>query len=169
MIRQEDVYRIGRIGKPHGVKGEVSFQFDDDIFDRIDSDYLIIEIDGILVPFFMEEYRFRSDTLALVKFEGIDTQERAKELTNAEVFFPREHIGDEDTPLSWAAIVGFRLIDDATGDCVGRIASVDDSTQNILFELEDGKLIPASEDLITNVDTQKKAITIDLPEGILEL
>ena len=33
MIRKETVYRIGRIGKPHGVDGEVSFHFDDDVFD----------------------------------------------------------------------------------------------------------------------------------------
>ena len=106
MIRREDVYRIGKIGKPHGVKGEVSFQFDDDIFDRTDADFLILELDGILVPFFMEEYRFRSDSLALMKLEGIDTQERARELTNCEVFFPREQQDDEEN-LSWAAIIGF--------------------------------------------------------------
>jgi 16S rRNA processing protein RimM len=40
---------------------------------------------------------------------------------------------------------------------------------NILFELEDGKLIPASEELITNVDTKKQQIIVKLPEGILEL
>ena len=28
MIKPEDVYKIGRLGKAHGVKGEVSFQFD---------------------------------------------------------------------------------------------------------------------------------------------
>ena len=38
MIKPEEVYKIGRLGKAHGVKGEVSFQFDDDIFDRVDSD-----------------------------------------------------------------------------------------------------------------------------------
>ena len=78
MIKQEDVYKIGRLGKTHGVKGEVSFQFDDDIFDRVDAEYLVLEIDGILVPFFMEEYRFRSDTVCLVKFCDIDTQQRAQ-------------------------------------------------------------------------------------------
>ena len=51
MIKQEEVYRIGRLGKAHGVKGEVSFQFDDDIFDQIDADYLVLDIEGILVPF----------------------------------------------------------------------------------------------------------------------
>lgn len=40
MIRHEDVYRIGRIGKPHGVGGELSFMFDDDVFDRCDAEYL---------------------------------------------------------------------------------------------------------------------------------
>ena len=63
MIKQEEVYKIGRLGKSHGVKGEVSFQFDDDIFDRVDADYLVLDIDGILVPFFMEEYRFRNDSV----------------------------------------------------------------------------------------------------------
>jgi 16S rRNA processing protein RimM len=168
MIRREDVYRIGKIGKPHGVKGEVSFQFDDDIFDRTDADFLILELDGILVPFFMEEYRFRSDSLALMKLEGIDTQERARELTNCEVFFPREQQDDEEN-LSWAAIIGFTVINEQTNTPVGTIASVDDSTENVLFELEDGTLIPASEDLITNIDTKKRTITIDLPEGLLEL
>lgn len=168
MIRREDVYRIGKIGKPHGVKGEVSFQFDDDIFDRTDADFLILELDGILVPFFMEEYRFRSDSLALMKLEGIDTQERARELTNCEVFFPREQQDDEEN-LSWAAIIGFTVVNERTNTPVGTIASVDDSTENVLFELEDGTLIPASEDLITNIDTKKRTITIDLPEGLLEL
>ena len=51
MIKPEEVYRIGRLGKAHGVKGEVSLQFDDDIFDRVDCDYLVLDVDGILVPF----------------------------------------------------------------------------------------------------------------------
>ena len=107
MIKKEDVYKIGRIGKAHGVKGEVSFLFDDDVFDRADADYLVLELDGILVPFFMEEYRFRSDSTALVKFEDIDTQDRARELTNCDVYFPaswpmmtmRSYRG----PSSWAS------------------------------------------------------------------
>ena len=169
MIRKEEVYKIGKLGKVHGVKGEISFHFDDDVFDRIGADYLVLDIDDILVPFFMEEYRFKTDDNALMKFEGIDTQERARELTGCDVYFPRELSETDEENLSWAAIRGFELIDANTGKSAGRIASVDDSTINILFELEDGKLIPASEELITNVDTRKQQIFINLPEGILEL
>ena len=143
--------------------------FDDDVFDRVDADYLVLELDGILVPFFMEEYRFRSDSTALVKFEDIDTQDRARELTNCDVYFPRSLADDDEEELSWTFLVGLDIVEAKTGKKVGTIASIDDSTANILFELEDGRLIPASEELITDIDKEKNTITIDLPEGILDL
>ena len=169
MIREEEVYKIGRLGKTHGVKGEVSFLFDDDVFDRVDADYLVLMIDGILVPFFMEEYRFRSDTTAIVKFCDIDTQERARELTGCDVYFPRTLTDSDEGSMSWAEIVGYNITDASTGQTVGKIASIDDSTINILFCLEDGTLIPASEELITDIDQENRIITINIPKGLLEL
>lgn len=169
MIKKEDVYKIGRIGKAHGVKGEVSFNFDDDIFDRVDAEYLILAVDGILVPFYMEEYRFRSDNTALVKFEDIDTQDRARELTNCDVYFLRNMADNDNEELTYNFLVGFDIIDNQTSKSIGTIASIDDNTMNILFELEDGRLIPASEELITNIDKDNRTITIALPEGILDL
>lgn len=169
MIRREDVYRIGKLGKTHGVRGEISFLFDDDVFDRVDADYLILSIDDILVPFFIEEYRFKTDSNALMKFEGIDTQERARELTGCEVYFPHELADSDEDTISWAAIVGFDITDADSNRTIGRIAAVDDSTINILFELEDGRLIPASEDLITAIDQQARTITMRLPDGLLNL
>lgn len=169
MIDEEKVYKIGILGKPHGVKGEVSFRFDDDVFDRVEADYLMLKIDGILVPFFMEEYRFRSDELALIKFEDVDTQERAAELTGTEVFFPREVAEQEDDDMSLAQIVGFEIIDFSTGKPLGKIASVDNSTKNILFELENDMLIPVAEEWIKEIDNNSKKIVMSLPEGLLDL
>ena len=91
MIKREDVYKIGVFNKPHGIHGELSFTFTDDIFDRVEAEYLICLLDGIFVPFFLEEYRFRSDSTALVKLEGVDTAERARMFTNVEVYFPAKH------------------------------------------------------------------------------
>ena len=169
MIRKEEVYKIGRLGKVHGIKGEISFLLDDDVFDRVDADYLVLDVDGILVPFFIEEYRFKTDSNVLMKFDGIDTRERARELTGCDVYFPRALAESDEDNLSWAEMIGYSLVDAQSGQKIGTIAAVDDSTINILFELEDGRLIPASEELITNIDTQKHQIEINLPEGILEL
>lgn len=169
MIRKEEVYKIGRLGKTHGVSGEISFLLDDDVFDRTDADYLILDIDGILVPFFIDSYRFKTDSNALMKFDGIDTQERARELTGCDVYFPRNLADSDNDSISWAELVGYSLIDNNSGKVIGEIASIDDTTINILFELTTGKLIPASEELITHIDTKKQQIYINLPEGILEL
>ena len=169
MIKQEEVFKIGRLGKPHGVKGEVTMQVDDDVFDRVDADFLVLRVDGILVPFFMEEYRFKTDATALIKFEDVDTVERARELTNCEVFFPRHLADNDEDDYTWTFFVGFELKDAATGRTVGRIASVDDSTANVLFCMEDGSLIPAIDDLVVNIDAAAQRITMRLPEGLLSL
>ena len=169
MIKAEDVYKIGRIGKAHGIKGEVSLQFDDDIFDRVDADYLVLDVDGILVPFYMEEYRFRNDSVCLVEFCDIDTQQRATELTGCDVYFPRALAEEADEMPSLASLVGFDIIEAKGNGRVGTIAAIDDQTANILFELEDGTLIPANDDLITDIDWEGKRITMNIPKGLLEL
>ena len=172
MIRKEEVFKIGKIGKPHGLRGEVSFLYDDDVFDTTEADYLVLEVEGILVPFFMEEYRFHGNGTALMKFCDIDTVEQARELTGCDVFFPHS-LSEEREDLSWAQIIGCSLKDHVTGQTIGIIRSVDDATLNTLFEIEtpDGRniLVPASEELITKVDAGKRVITCSLPEGLLEL
>ena len=174
MGRNIDTYKIGRLGKTHGVKGEISFHFTDDVFDRVDADYVFVETDGLQVPFFFEEYRFRSEETALVKFEGIDDANRAAELVGCDIYFPRD-LSDEDGDgeLSWAEIVGFTIIDSTTGNTIGEVTNIDLSTINTLFEVRasDGRqiLIPANDDFITNIDRKQRTITMALPEGLLDI
>ena len=173
MIKKEEVYKIGLFNKPHGIHGELQFTFTDDIFDRVDCDYLICLLDGIFVPFFIEEYRFRSDSTALVKLEGIDTAERARMFTNVEVYFPVKHAEEaEDGELSWNFFVGFRMEDVRHGE-LGEVVEVDTTTVNTLFvvEQEDGEelLIPAQEEFIVEINQEKKLITVELPDGLLNL
>ena len=104
-----------------------------------------------------------------MKLDGIDTQEQAQELTGCDVYFPRKLADSDSDNISWAEIIGYSVIEAKSKHDIGKIASVDDNTINILFELEDGKLIPASEELIENIDTKGHQIEINLPEGILDL
>ena len=172
MIKVEDVYRIGLINKPHGVHGELLFTFEDDIFDRMEADYIICMMDGILVPFFFESYRFRSDSTALIKLEGIDTEQQARRMTNVEVFFPKEHVEElEDNELIWSYFVGF-LIKDVNEGEIGKVIDVDDSTINTLFVVDHNDtevLIPAQEDFIVDLDRKKRIITMQIPVGLLDL
>ena len=170
MIKQDDVYTIGRIGKPHGIKGELTMMVEDDVFDRVEGEYLILLIDGILVPFFIEDYRFRSEQSALVKFCDIDTQERASELTGCDVFFPRSLSDSDDTDtLTWQEAIGYQVADNNSGKTLGTISYIDTSTANTLIELDNGMLIPAAYEIIKDINTEQRLITMSLPEGLMEI
>lgn len=173
MIKREDVYRIGQLERPHGVRGEITFRFVDDVFDSVETDHLLIELDGILVPFFIEEYRFKSNEVALLKFEDIDTQMQAREISGCDVFFQRARSGDDVDHLSWSEIVGYKILDAQTYKPVGVVKGVDDSTINVLFEVaaNDGReiLIPADANLITKVDNNTRVIAMNIPQGLLDL
>ena len=168
-----ETFKIGRLGKTHGVKGELTFHFTDDVFDRVEADYVFVETEGLLVPFFFEEYRFRNEETALVKFEGIDDATRAAQLTGCDVFFPRELTDSGDGELTWTEIVGFTIADSISGQTVGEVTGVDLSTINTLFEVRtpDGQtvLIPANDELIDDINRQERCITMRIPEGLMEL
>ncbi len=173
MITDEEVYRIGHLTKTHGVNGEVNLHFTDDVFDRVDAEYLVFRLDGINVPFFMEEYRFRSDTTAIMKFEGVDTEEQARRLVGVEVYFPHALTPDEEPEAySWAYFTGFRVVDEVHGE-LGTVEHVNDDTANVLFEIRrpDGRelLLPAHEEFVQEVNATDRTLTVRVPDGLLEL
>jgi len=79
--------------------------------------------------------------------------------------------GQEDT-LSLDALKGFRIFDQVGRD-IGEIIDVDDQTQNWLFMVRqvDGNevLIPAHDELITQLCPSERRISMNLPEGLLNL
>lgn len=172
MIRESEVYKIGVITKTHGVNGEVALQFTDDVFDRVECDYLVCRLDGILVPFFFEEYRFKNDNTALFKFQRMDTSDDVQLLLGAEVFFPVKLAEEaEDGELTWNYFVGMTVKDVHAG-ILGKVTAVDESTINTLFQIESrgGELlIPAQEDFIKDIDHERREILMELPEGLLDL
>ncbi len=162
-------YKIGTLTRTHGIGGELSMNFTDDVWDRADADYVFLEIDGIEVPFFFEGWRFRSDSVALLKFQDIDTAEEAEEYVGCDVYFPHSltpEPTDEDE-LTWRHFTGWQVVD-ATAGSLGEIDHVEDSTANVIFCIGD-KLVPATEAFIQRIDAQGRTVYMDLPEGLLDL
>lgn len=171
MISSDSVYKIGQLGKPHGYKGEIGFSFTSDVWDKVETDYLFLMLDGILVPFFLEEYRFRGEHSALLKFVGLDTIEAINEIIGAEVFLEKsqmEGVASDEAEYTWSYFVGFCVEDDEAG-MLGEIVRVDETTVNVLFELEGGMLLPAAEAFIRDIDHEGRIIHMHLPEGLLDL
>jgi 16S rRNA processing protein RimM len=108
-----------------------------------------------------------------MKFEGVDTLEQARSLTNCEVFFPRALAGENAEEVSWAQLTGLCLVDNRNDQSIGTVTAVDDTTENILLEVEDEKghtlLIPAVPAFIKDIDMEEKKIRVELPEGLINL
>lgn len=173
MIRPEEVIRIGKLLKPHGVKGEISMLCENDSFDRSDDcEYLICDMDGILVPFFIDSYRFKSDTSLLIKFDDVDTIEQAERMAGVNVYFPKEYIDEENIEcLPEEFLSGYSISDIHLG-YIGIIDHVDNSTMNTLLVIKNSGneiLIPFHEEFIKDVDEDEHRITMELPEGLVQL
>lgn len=164
-----ETYKIGTLTRTHGIGGELSMNFTDDVWDRADADYVFLEVDGIQVPFFLEGWRFRSDSVALLKFQDIDSSEDANEYVGADVYFPRSLTPepDEDDEYTWRHFTGWQVVDAQAGP-IGIIDYVEDSTVNTIFCV-DGKLVPANEDFIERIDAKERVVYMILPEGLLDL
>lgn len=176
MITGNEISPIGFFGKPHGVNGEINFIIETDA-DIEDLTCIVLDIDGINVPFFFDSIRPRGAESYLVMIDGVDCEAKAAALTNKKVYALRSEIvtvDDEDCDDGFYAedLVGYQITDTSSG-LDGEITGVDDSTDNVLFivRTSDGKqvLIPVADEFISGIDVDRQVVNVDLPSGLLDL
>ena len=154
MITREELIKIGQFNKPHGIHGEISLSFTDDVF-------------------YIEEYRFKSEMTALFKLEDVDTDSDARVFTNLDVYFPKSYLEmeGEDYIAPGDYFLGYTVVDKHHG-ILGKIVHIDDSTINTLFVVDRDAselLIPANDDFVISVDKENKIIKMNIPDGLLNL
>lgn len=174
MIKLSEIAEIGRFNKPHGIKGEISVSVDGNI-DLEDVKCIIVRIDGIFVPFFLKSVRPKTADTSLITIEGIDSEEKAQELTNRDIYILRSDLPEEETDedgLYASDLIGYEINDITSGN-IGVIENINDSTQNILFIVRtpEGKelYIPVAEEFILSVDPDNETVRTDIPIEILTL
>lgn len=175
MITSSELYPAGRLGKPHGINGEVTALIPGEI-DIDELKCIVLDIDGIFVPFFIDQWRTKSGESVLLKLEGISNEIQAKALSNKEIYILHEDMAkmglEEEVNEGFytADVIGFTLYD-SDGSLVGEVTDYDDQTDNVLLlvKLSDGRevYVPLADDLLTGFDAENKTITLDLPTGII--
>lgn len=176
MILQKDIAAVGRLLKPHGINGELVVMLDRDIPAWDELKCIILIMDGIPVPFFIEADRPKSAETDLITLEGIETEKEAQALCGKTVYVLKSDLArsenDDDEEGFYADdLVGFTAFSD-NSEKLGKIIGLDTSTENYLFiiETESGEqlLVPAVGEFIDGIDAEKKEVTFSLPEGLLE-
>ena len=176
MIRREEVFYIGKVSKFRGINGDVEILFTDDAFDRGNADYLVLEMDGLLVPFFWTEYRFKNATTAIFSFEDIHDEKSARHIVGVSVFYPKSALTDDQSDnaalRSWQALTGFTLLTE-DGVRLGEVESVDDSSANSLLRVlrdDNSELcLPFHEDFLVEASMKERVLVLSLPDGLLDL
>ncbi|MDR1344016.1 MAG: 16S rRNA processing protein RimM [Tannerellaceae bacterium] len=171
MIEKATVRRIGYFTKPHGIKGEIGLALSCDIFNNQDDLFIICEMEGLLVPFFIEEYRNKTNNIVLVKLEAVDSEEAVRVFSHREVYYPIDGMTDAGEDTDEAGYVGYTVSDTTYGE-LGRITDIDDSTANVLFRIDnkgEELLMPAVGEWTVSVNHEKKHLEVSVPEGLLDL
>lgn len=168
---------IGHLGKPHGVRGEiVAFLTVDpeSLWSALDEQphYLFVEIDGLVVPFRLSDYRPKGEELYLLTLASVDSRTIAEKLTNHKLFVDTRELRHSDVEFTWQHFVGYEVLDDQDKS-VGEVVEVQDDTANILFSVRSSAdrtlWLPVHEDLVLYIDTDTQRIGLHIPEGLLDL
>ncbi len=174
MIKKESLLEIGSFHKPHGIKGELTATFDYDI-EPSELRCIILDIEGIYVPFFIDSFRRRSASSWLIKLDGVDSEIDAVVFSNQDIYaiaaeLP-EDITDEEDGFYLYDLEGYKLL--ADDEEIGVIDGVDDTTANILLIVKSDKgniiYVPFAEEMITDINKDLKTISMELPAGLLDL
>ena len=171
--REEDVV-IARILKARGIRGEVACVLETDFPGRFSSleQVTVWMPDGARLSLKVEDHWFHNQRVIL-KFEGYDTMTAAQSLAGGRLviaeadvvplaegqFFERQVIGSE--------------VMTSGGRTLGLVTRVmrTGGTDLLVLKSDDGRerLIPFADEICTDVDVGAKRITIDPPDGLLDL
>lgn len=168
MITEKELFVAGKITRTHGVAGEWVCIGNTDVLD--DCEYIVLNMDGLYVPFYVIARRYQSDTAWLIQVEGVDSETKAKALVGKDVYLPIS-LQEEAEQVSYRYFIGFDVYDD--GELVGKITSVNDQTDNVLFcirnHYDEEVMIPAVEEFMVDIDHKNKCLYVELPEGLLTI
>lgn len=173
-IPKNNCVKVGYVQKPHGISGELVIRFQEEYYETLEEyPALFLEIDNLLVPFFISEegLRFKSSESVIAQLEWIDSDAKAKALCGLSVFVMEDEVIEFDNEMSPHALVGFQLFDETLGP-IGEITEVHDYAGNMLLLVDyQGKeaLVPINEDLIVRIDEDLREIELRIPEGLFDL
>lgn len=188
MISRTDLKEMGRLQKPHGINGEITATSDLEAGELAGLRCVVLEIEGIFVPFFINASRPKSSNSALLTIDGVSTEAEAAALCPATLYALREDVaglydssdapedeesGEEEEGFYAEDLIGFTVESD-DGRLRGEIVDLDDSTDNYLFIVRDSEgkrvMLPVADgSMIEEVDPERHHLLLSLPEGLLDL
>lgn len=171
-MSQVEMFDLGRVLKPHGLKGDVAVRFDVDQASRYSNiDMVWMAQRGTLVPYSIDWIAIRPKS-TIIHFEGIDHSDDVASMVGCTLHLPISELPAlKGLQFYFHEVVGFQLVT-LEGDELGTITDVIDHAANPLFKTKLGEkegLFPMSDPFLKEVDRKNRRIVLGLPEGMAEL
>lgn len=169
---------VARIGKPHGIRGEVTVQLHTDDPETRFAPGAVLSTEaarGSGVPTALTVSSARSHRgIWLIGFEGIPDRSGAESLRGTQLFIDAEDglPEDDDEGYYESELVGLDAVA-LDGSALGTITGLQTgAAQDLLVvELAAGgeALVPFVEAIVPEVDLERGRVVLDPPPGLLEL
>ncbi len=161
---------VGRVARAHGIRGHVIINPETDFIEdrfRAGRVVLIGPADAAR-PGEILESRIHQGR-PIVRFAGIDTMNDAESLAGATLWLRECDLAPLPPGTFYRHdLVGCEVID-AHGTKVGTVTSVEGSLDRSYLVVDEHTLIPLVGDICVAVDIAARRVTINPPEGLIEL
>ena len=163
---------IGKLVAPHGVAGHIILEhaLGKPISFKGITTLFIEKNAASFIPYFIVAASAKTETLTHVQMEGISTREATAMLIGKKVWLPQadfQKLVNKNSPL---ALMGYAVQEN--GKTIGVIQEIIEQPHQLLVTiLYKGQeaYIPLHEESLKGVDHAKKTVTVELPEGLLDL
>jgi 16S rRNA processing protein RimM len=167
-VSEARVLEVGRIGRAHGLRGEVAVTFLSDRPERVapGSTFSARSEGNTPRELVIAESR-RHQQRWLLHFEGVDDRDAAATLTGLVLYAPE--LPGHDEELWVHELVGASVVD-MRGQALGTVAAIEANPAHDLLVLDAGALIPVTFVVEHGGDVQGgRRVVVDVPDGLLEL
>ncbi|MDF3077191.1 MAG: rimM [Sphingobacteriaceae bacterium] len=169
----EDCFYVGYITKTKGLKGEVQVFFEYDEPSRLDLKSVFIEIEGKLVPFFVNSYKLQANQTGYFYFDDLDTIEKAEKIVRKKVYQPNSKlpVRDEEDEFTITDLKGFIVHDEVAGE-LGEIIEIHEYPQQFIAVVPyrfNEIMFPLNDEIIKEIDEEKGILHVSLPDGLIEV
>ncbi|MDB5006537.1 MAG: rRNA processing protein RimM [Mucilaginibacter sp.] len=133
---------------------------------------IFIEITGKLVPYFVSSIKYLQKNAAYLVLEDVDTIEKASSLVRKNIYLPNKlKPKKKKQDFTLKDLKGFTAIDVNEGK-LGIITAIHEYPQQLIAAVTFKNcevLFPLNEEIIKGIDIVQEIVTIDLPEGLLDI
>jgi ribosomal 30S subunit maturation factor RimM len=172
MIQRADFEEIGYLKKLIGTDGTFLLKLKVKQTSKwflTEKEPIFIEIDGNLVPFFMDRIK-QHETEPHIHFDTILSREKATDFLEMPCFYDKNQLTNADSTPEIENLSGYTLIDKSAG-VEFKILNVNLIPGNPILEIEfkDSTIdIPLIPEAIISYDIEKQIIHTEYPEGLLQ-